>query len=288
MASVTNATTRTSAAELTQTEVVDANDIEAAYSATVMRPLMRNFSLAGRPTNAANFPAWPALTAASVAETADLANTQIDTTEVAITVGEVGILITVTDALQEDDILAGLAAYGQQGGRALADKQDADSAALLSGFSNSTGTTAQALTQARFLAAIRALDGRDAPKPYVAVLHPVQFAQLSNDIVTNGGNIWAQGAGQGDSRFGSQGAMAGNFFGVNVYQTTNVPNDGTDYSGGIFSQGQALVFVSKREARTEFERDVSFRLTEIAITARYGVAELVDSYGQKLLSGMTA
>ena len=283
-ASAVNATTRTSAAELTQTEVVDANVIEAAYSATVMRPLVRNASLAGRPTNAMNFPAWPALTAAAVAETADLANTQIDTSEIAVTVGEVGILITVTDALQEDDILAGLAAYGQQGGRALADKQDADLAALLASFSNSTGTTGAALTQARFLAAIRALDARDAPKPYVAVLHPVQLAQLNSDIATNGGNVMA---GTGDRRVGAQGVQT-NWFGVDIYQTTNVTNDGTDYFGGIFSRGQALVHVSKREARTEFERDVSFRLTEIAITSRYGVGELVDNYGQEILSGMTA
>ena len=284
-ASATNATTRTSAAELTQTEVVDTNVIEAVYSATVMRPLVRQFSLAGRPTNTANFPAWPALTAAAVAETADLANTQIDTTEVAASVGEVGILITVTDALQEDDILAGLAEFGRQGGRALADKQDADLAALLAGFSNSTGTTGAALTQARFLAALRALQARDVPQPYVAVLHPVQVAQLSSDIADNGGNIWA---GTGDARLGVQGAMAGTFFGVPIYQTTNVTDDGTDYFGGIFAQGKALVHVSKREVRTEFERDVSFRLTEIAITSRYGVAELVDNWGQEILSGMTA
>ena len=286
-ASFTNATTRTSAAELTQTEVVDTNVIAAAYSATVMRPLVRQFSLAGRPTNAANFPAWPALTAASVAETADLANTQIDTTEVSATVGEVGIMITPTDALTEDDILAGLAEYGQQGGRALADKQDADLAALLAGFSNSTGTTGTALTVAKFLAAIRALDSRDAPKPYVAVLHPVQVAQISTEVAASTASIW-QGGSNGDARWGQQDAMWGRLFGVPVYQTTNVSTDAVDYFGGIFSQGQALVYVSKREARTEFERDASARLTEIVITSRYGVAELVDNYGQELLSGVSA
>lgn len=283
---IANATTRSTAAELTQTEIVDANIIEAAYSAWVMRPLMANRSLAGRPTNKIDFPAWPSLTAASVAETADLVNTAINPTEVAATVGEVGVMTTVTDALQEDDILAGLAEYGRQLGRALADKQDADSAALLAGFSNSTGSTGADLTQATFLAAISALDSRDAPKPYVAVLHPVQFSQLSADIVNNGGNIWSQGSGNGDSRFGSQQAMAGNFFNVPVWQTTNVTDDATDYSGGIFSVGQALVFVSKREARTEFERDASFRLTEIVVSSRYAVAELVDNYGQEILSGV--
>lgn len=284
-ASFTNATTRTSAAELTQTEVVDTNVIDAVYSATVMRPLVRQFSLAGKPTNTANFPAWPALTAAAVAETADLANTQIDTTEIAASVGEVGIMITPNDALNEDSI-ASLADYGQQGGRALADKQDADLAALLAGFSNSTGTTTQGLTVARFLAAVRALQSRDVPGPYVAVLHPVQVAQLSAEIAGSQASIFV--AGGGDSRFGVQEAQWGSLFGVPIWQTTNVTNDGTDYFGGIFSRGRALVHVAKREARTEFERDASARLTEIVITSRYGVAELVDAWGQEILSGMTA
>jgi hypothetical protein len=284
--SFTNATTRTSAAELTQTEVVDMNIIEAVYSATVMRPLVRQASLVGKPTNSMNFPAWPALTAAAVAETADLANTQIDTTEVAASVGEVGITIAVTDALQEDDILAGLAEYGAQGGRAVADKQDADLAALLAGFSNSTGTTTAGLTVARFLAAIRALQARDVPGPYVAVLHPVQVAQLSAEISASAASIFV--AGGNDTRFGVQDAQWGTLFGVPIWQTTNVTNDGTDYFGGIFSRGRALAFIEKRPPRSEFERDASARLSEITITARYGVAELVDNWGQEILSGMTA
>ena len=286
-ASATDATTRSTAAEFTHTEWVDQNAIEAIYSARVMRPLMANRSLAGKATNTINVPAWPSLTAASVAETADLANTAINPTEVSASVGEIGIMTTVTDALQEDDIYAGLAEYGQQLGSAVADKMDADSAALLASFSNVTGTTGQALTQARFIAAIRALEARDAPKPYVAVLHPVQYGQLTNDIATNGGN-WASGL--GDARVGATAGpgFAANWFGVGVYTTTNVTDDATDYSGGLFSSGRALMFIGKREARTEFERDASFRLTEIVVSSRYAVVELVDTWGQELLSGMTA
>lgn len=285
-ASITNATTRSTAAEYTMTEWVDQNAIEAIYSARVMRPHMRNRSLAGKATNTINVPVKPSLSAAAVAETADLANTAINPTEVAASVGEVGIMTTVTDALQEDDIWAGLAEYGADLGQAVADKMDADSAALLASFSNTTGTTGTALTQARFIAAIRALEARDAPKPYVAVLHPVQYGQLAADIATNGGN-WSSGL--GDARIGATGpGYASNWFGVATYTTSNVTDDATDYSGGMFSSGKALMFVGKREARTEFERDASFRLTEIVCTSRYAVAELVDSWGQELLSGMTA
>lgn len=285
-ASITNATTRSTAAEYTMTEWVDENAIDAIYSARVMRPLMAGRSLAGKATNTINVPVKPSLSAAAVAETADLANTAINPTEVSASVGEVGIMTTVTDALQEDDIFAGLAEYGRDLGEAVADKMDADSAALLASFSNTTGTTGQALTQARWLAAIRALQGRDAPGPYAAVVHPTQLAQLQNDIATNGGN-WASGL--GDSRLGATTpGYVGSWFNVGVYTTTNVTDDATDYFGGMFSAGKALMFIAKREARTEFERDASFRLTEIVVSSRYAVVELVDSWGQELLSGMTA
>jgi len=286
--SFTNATTRATADDLYFQDIVDSSVIDATYSTRVMAPLMRQYSLAGKPSNTAKFPRWPALTAASVAETADLANTNIATTSVTATVGEVGITIAVTDALQEDDILSGLSEYGRQGGLALADKQDSDSAALLSGFANTTGVTTGGLTVDTVLSAIGALEARDAPKPFVGVLHPVQWNQLSKNIASAAATIWAQGNGQGDSRLGAKPGFVGNFFGVDFYQSTNVPTNTRSsvavYDGGIFTKGQALVWVSKREARSEFERDASARLSEITVTSRYATAELVDVYGQVLYS----
>lgn len=287
--SFTNATTRTSADDLYYTEIVDSSVIDAAYSTRVMAPLMRQYSLAGKPSNQAKFPRWPALTAASVAETADLTNSQIATTSVTATVGEVGIVITVTDALQEDDILSGLAEYGRQGGLALADKMDADGATLLSSFSNTTGVTSGGITTSTVLSAIGALEARNAPKPFVGVLHPVQWNQLSTDIATSSATVWAQGG--GDSRLGAKPGFCGNFFGVDFYQTTNVPTNTRStvsvYDGGIFTKDQALVHVSKREARSEFQRDASARLSEITVSSRYATAELVDAYGEVLYSNQS-
>lgn len=288
MASVsfTAATTRSTADDLYEASLLDSQIIDAVYSARVMAPLMRNYSLVGKPTNTAKFPRWPALTAASVAETADLANTQINTTSVTATVGEVGITIALTDALQEDDILAGTAAYARQAGMALADKMDADAAALLSGFSNTTGVTTGGLDVGTFLNAIGALEARDAPGPYVAVLSPVQAHQLRQDMAASSAG-WTNNL--TDSRLGAKTAgYIGNWFGVDVYQSTNAPTNTRStvavFDGAVFSQGQALVHVEKRAARSETERDASARLTEITVTARYAVAELVDEYGQTLYS----
>lgn len=290
MASFTSATLTSTADDLYYTDIVETSITEAAYSNTVMRGLVKNGSLAGRPSDTLKFPSWPALTAASVAENADLANTAISTGGTSITVGEVGIMVAVSDTLEEDDILSGLAEYGRQGGRALADKMDADIATLVGAFSNTTGDDASALTYANFIAGLRELEARDAPGPYVAVLHPVQVGQLHNDIQTNGGAFWGAGTQDNDSRFGMmRRAARGEVAGVDIYSTTNTPTGGTTgYYGGIFSKGEALAFVAKREARVEFDRDASARLTEIVITSRYGVGELVDAWGETLISDTTA
>lgn len=288
MASFTLATTRTSANDLYYTDIVNTSVIDAVYSNTVMRGLVRNESLAGRPSDTMKFPSWPALTAASVAETTDLTNTEIATGGVSITVGEVGIMTSLTDALTEDDILRGASEYGDQLGKALADKEDADLAALVASFSNTTGVDTDSLTYADHIAALRALEARDAPGPYVAVYHPVQVGQLHNDVAANGGAFWGAGTQDNDSRFGamrrgSYGVLAS----VAIYSSTNVPTGGlTGYFGGMFSPA-ALAFVSKREARTEFERDASARLTEIVVSSRYGVGELVDAWGQTVISDTT-
>lgn len=289
MASFTDATLRSTADDLYHANLLVGSVIQATYSATVMRGLVRNESLAGKSSDTYKFPSWPALTAASVAENADLANTEIATGGVTITVGEVGVMTSVSDALSEDDILNGLSEYGAQLGYALADKMDADLAALVGAFSNTTGSDADALTYADFIAGVRELDARDAPGEYVAVLHPIQIGQLHNDVATNGGAFWAAGTQRNDSLFGQmRRGSRGELAGVQVYGTTNTPTGGTTgYYGGVFSP-QALAFVAKREARVEFERDASARLTEIVATSRYGVGELVDAWGQTLISDTTA
>lgn len=286
-ASVTNAITTTEGADFSLAEVLADGIIEAAYSNTVMRPLVRNESLSGQPSDTKKFPAWAAVAAASVAETSDLANTALDPTSVSLTVGEVGVMGTLTDNQQEDDILAGLDGYARQYGRALADKEDADIAALTSGFSNATGDTTNGLSQEDILTAIRALEARDVPGVLRGVLHPVQKGQIGLDIVTNGSTVWG-GDNPQDARFGPRKVI--DLFGVMFASSTNVPsNTRTNpvYDGAIWGE-DALAFVSKREARVEFDRDASFRLTEIVVTSRYATGELIDAYGQVLYSNSTA
>lgn len=287
-ASFTNATTTTELAELIADSATAARIIEAAYSRTVGRGLVANFTLAGENSGTMEIGSWPTLTAASVAETADLTNTQIDTGGVSITVGEVGIMATISDVAMEDT-LRNFNEFAAQLGFAVADKEDADILALVASFSNTTGLDSDALTYADHIAAVRELEGRDAPGPLVAAYHPVQIGQIHNDLHVNGGSFWAAGNQANDERFTQLRNSEGSLAGVTVFSSTNVPTGGTTgYYGGIFSQNAALAYVGKRGLRNEMDRDASARLTEIVTTVRYGVGELVDSYGQTVISDTTA
>src|SRR5688572_3031762 len=100
-----------------------------------MDALMRQESLIGKPSLTYSFPVWPALTAASIAETTDLASTAVDTTNVDIAVTEAAsIRIDVTDLLTEATLVREGTKFADQGGKAVADKRDADAAALLASF----------------------------------------------------------------------------------------------------------------------------------------------------------
>lgn len=294
-ASATNATLRSSIeGDFTEASLIlEDMIIPAVYSTMVMDGLITVRDIRAKKTDTVVFPIDPALAAATVAENADLTNTEIAPTNASIQAGEIGVMTTVSDVVQEDDIFASLDHYAEILTPAVTDKWDADAAALLGGFSNVTesgadGVNAMVLTD--FLLALRELESRDAMRPWNAVLHPAQWSNLAIDIHENGGSIFGGDTPQ-DARLGQQMAFKSDLFDTPVFTTTNVPTNTVNvndvYEGAIFSK-MALARVVKRSPRVELDRDASFRLTEIVVSARYGTGELVDDWGQTLRSDQTA
>jgi len=60
-------------------------------------------------------------------------------------------------------------------------------------------------------------------------------------------------------------------------------NGGADRLGMMVGR-DALAYVEKWSARTELQRNISLRATEIAVTADYGVGEVSDTRGVGVLS----
>lgn len=279
-----NETTTTTANDLVNASLVSAEIIEAAWSALVMLPLVKEFDISALATLTLNVPVWTALAAGAVAEDNDLSNTALSTSYVALTASEVGVMILLKDKLTYSDILGNIDAYAAQLGKALADKVDTDLAALFAGFSQTVGSTGVNITEANFLEAIYTLEAGDAPKPYVSVLHPIQVHDLRGALASSAASLHSLMR-SADLNSNTKG-FAYNLYNVDVYESTNVAtaNTAADRAGAMFSKGEALGIAWKKAANTELQRDASARGTEVVVTSCYGVGELVDTYGVKIVT----
>jgi hypothetical protein len=255
---------------------------------------MRQFaivkSIANWASNAERFPRTPELSAGALTEGTDLtANTAFAPTAVTLTVGEVGLKLTLTDLMAMGGI-TGAAHYGQEAGKAVAEKRTTDLVALMSGFSNSVGTTNTDITEAFFLNAIAQLRGAKVPSPYVAVLHTDSYYKeligavggTFTALTNTGSGVRAE---SNDLPGSGDGGMVGELYGVTTLVTPLVAEDGnSDKINGMYSPSRAIGYVEKWAVRPEVERDASLRGSEVVVTAAYAVGETDDVSGVRIVS----
>ena len=70
--------------------------------------------------------------------------------------------------------------------------------------------------------------------------------------------------------------------GVPIFEDGNLSVDGSDDAVGVIADKSAMAVLSSVETRTERQRDISLRGTELVITSDYGVFELDDTKGAPL------
>ena len=279
-----NETTATSVNDSINSSLVQAEVIDCAWSALVCQPLVMEKDITGQKTNTAKFPKWDAIAAAGLVDGTDLTNTEQTTSGVDITAAEVGVMVTPTDYAMGASVLANLNDFAGQLGKAVADKIDSDIAALFAGFSNSVGSTGVDISEANILAAIYTLENADASDPFVCVLHPIQISDLRNIWATSTGVI---NFGTTPNAIGvAQNGYFGTRYRVDFFETTNVAlaNTAADRCGAMFSLKKALGMVVKKAVNIEFQRDASLRATEVVCVSTYGVGELVDTFGVKIVT----
>jgi hypothetical protein len=287
--SVADEITTSSADDLHYAAMILAADVfDALYGLNTAMPMVRYSSIAGMPSLSKDFPFLPELSAASLTEGVDMANTPYVTSKETITVSEVGLLLTLT-RLQSITSIAEDGIYARSGAEAIAKKVTQDICALSAGFSNSVGSTGSDLTEANVLSALTTLMSNSVPGPYRAIIHPQQWSDLAAAI---GGTITpaaAQGTGfeEVTNRLGAKpdGGL-GTLYGVEWYLTAHVPtaNAGADRSGMMVNPNRALGFVEKEAVRVDIEPDVSLRAREIAIVTTYGLGELDDNAGVAIVT----
>ena len=250
---------------------------------TVIRPLVANYDMSGTPGLVAQIPIFPAVSASSVNDNADLSNIAFNTTKVDVTCSEIGAMIKLTDLGRESAAQDVAVAIGRQLGDAMAKKVDQDLAALFTGFSQSVGSGNTELTADLFFKAGALLRSQQAPGPYVAVIHPGQGYQLRKVLTNAGANVINHNL----SDVGNEALRSGfisTINGISIFESTVVSGTSDGAFVGAVMSSQALAYVLKRNMRIEEQRDASFRATEYVGSMAYGVAELIDLYGVKLIA----
>ena len=246
-----------------------------ASETTIMKGLVRNFTMPLRSGKILQVPKYPTVSAAAVSEASDLSNTEVSTSKSDLTVSENGIMTTLTDLSRdasESDVVQDL---GKLFGEAIAKKIDRDLTALFSGFSQSVGNDGDDLTIATLQQAATKLRAAGGPGPYYGGFNPEQTHALKSTLTNTFVNPNA-GVLQNDAM---REGYIGRIVGIDIFETSNVVEDSaTAYSGAVFSR-DALGLAMMRDINIETQRDASLRATELVATAVYAVGELHDSYG---------
>lgn len=306
MASVTNMTYTAAASigELVLAEIIESLLVPAAYAFPVAAPLVRTKDIRGTNANVASFPKWPLLAAAAVNENVDLTNTLVNTTEVSITAGEVGIMVNVSDKAVEQQVisdgqlrmiqqqlgldptiiplLTGLIPYANECAKAVIEKMETDLIAEGANAGLTAGTTTADMQVDDFVTALFNLENANAPKPYHSILHAVQVADLRRDIISNATTAFSLIPDEVKAAFiaANMDGFVANLMGVQIWQSSLVPtaNAGADRQGFMLPKGPAptnemspIGLTLSRVSRVELERDSSLRSTEVVVTADYGV-----------------
>jgi hypothetical protein len=175
--------------------------------------------------------------------------------------------------------------------------------ATVAGFTVVKGASAGSQTVAHLLDCIQALEAADsnkgAPGPYVALLHPKQWADIQDDILSISSGIFQFIPASYEALSAKGSHYKGSFMGVEIYTSSHITNDGTDYLGAVFAPGAigfatgmpgalagAAQTMEMGEVLIEMDRDATKAITRIVGHAYLGMSIIDDARGVLLKAGV--
>ena len=268
---------------------------EALFTASersIMRGLVREYAVGNNTGKIAQVPVYPVVSAEDLTEGTDMSGTSADqtitTTTKNITLKEVGIMTNLTDFIRDTSEQNVVSHLGRLFGEAIAKKIDTDLIALFAGFSFDAGAANTDMTPQDIFEAAAKLRSNNAPGPYYGVFHPNAIFNVKKVLATQGNTAFG---GNGQSELANEAlrtGFVGSIAGIQIFESSNFTIDGDDDSvGGIFSQ-EALGLAMQNDLSMEMQRNASLRAEEVVATARYGVAELIDTYGVRIQADSVA
>ena len=248
-----------------------------ASEKSIMRGLVRNYSLAAGQGKTVTVPIYPKATAAGLTEGTAPSFTAISTDGATLTVAEVGLTAQISDLAIMASSSNVVSDIGRLFGEAIARKMDADLLSNFKNFATTVGGASTAATPALIFQAIAKLrsQGYDTANDCAIVLHP----NVAYDIASTLTSTFAAPASQIGNDALRNGFM-GTLGGVPVYQSSLVETITTagDYACGIFHK-DALDLAMMQDIKIETQREATKRGFDIVGSAIYGHGELYDLAG---------
>jgi N4-gp56 family major capsid protein len=270
----------------TLNDLLPAITAEALYVASeksLMKGLVRNYTIAAGQGKTITVPIYPKQTAAPLTEATAPTAIAISTDGVTLTVSEVGLMATVSDLSIKASSSNVVADIGKLFGEAIARKMDTDMMASFNTFSQVVGgvgeSASSAATAAKLFEAIAKLrsGGYDTSNDCAIVLHP----NIAFDVASTLTSTFAAPASQVGNDALKNGLM-GNLGGVPVYQSSlvNLADGSTagDYGCGIFHK-DAIGLAMMQDIKIESSREAALRGFNIVGSAIYATGELNDLAG---------
>ena len=251
-----------------------------ANERSIMRGLVRNYSLGQGQGKTVTVPVYPKSTAAGLTEGTALTATAVSTNGATLTIGEVGLMTAVSDMAMVASASNVVSDIGRLFGEAIARKIDLDLTALFTTFGAGVGDNTTAATAAKIFEAVAKLraQGYDTTADCAIVLHPLIAYDLKSTITST---FAAPASMIGNSAL--ENGYIGMLAGVPVYETSNIANTGTagDYNGAVIHR-DALGLAIQQDIKIETQRQAALRGWDIVGSAVYGVGVLNDAAAQYL------
>lgn len=271
-----NETTTTSVNDLLPQIVAEA--LFVASEQSIMRNLVKNYTLPFGSGKTITVPRYPIQTASNLTEGTDLTTTAVSTDGAVLTVSEVGIMTTVTDLASRSAQSDVIADVGRLFGEAIARKIDQDLTSHFSSFGITLGDGTTAITAAKIFEAVAKLRAKAVPsQDLFLVLNP----EIAYDLKANITNTFVNPNAGFLQNEALQTGYIGTLAGVPVFESANVVSTAGDSVGGLFHR-DALGLALMQDIAIEAQRDASLRATELVATATYGAGVLYNQYGVAL------
>ena len=255
-----------------------------ANERSIMRGLVKNYTLAPAQGKTIQVPIYPVQTAATLTEGDDFSNTAVSTDVATFTIGQVGLMTMVTDMALNASASNVVADLGQLFGNAIAKKIDQDLMAKFESFTtNVIGSSSTTITAALLMQGLTKLKSAAVPTDGLAcVLHPSVAYDLKSALTSQGAVAFTGGAYGDVANEAMRMGYVGNLFGMQVFESANVPlitsGAAGDYAGAIFHR-DALGFGLMRDIQIETQRRARGIGTDIVASAMYGTGVVYEGYG---------